>query len=73
MSNYIVHDDMASSSVVAAVTTATDHFTIVIGVKVLHIDCAEAVELDDLVSGVESASTVDVGSTAGLLQSAANR
>lgn len=73
MSNNIVHDDMASTSIVAAVAAATDHFAIIVGVEVLHIDSAKAIELDDLVGSMESASAVDVGGTAGLFESPASR
>lgn len=71
MGNYIVHDNMTSASVVAAVATASDNLAVIIGVEVFHVDGAEAVKLNNFVSCVEGSSSVNVGGTAGLLQSAA--
>lgn len=66
MSDHIVHDNVTSASIVAAVATASDNLTIVISIKVFDVDSAEAVKLNDLVRCMEGSSPVDVGGTTGL-------
>lgn len=60
-------DEVSRSAVVVAVAAAPGYLAIVFGVEVLDFDGAAAVELDDLVIGVEGATAVDVRGTA-LLQ-----
>jgi len=66
-------DDVAGAAVVAAVAAAADQLAVVVGVEVLDLDRPEAVELDDLVGGLEGAAAVDVRSSRGLLESAVVR
>ncbi len=66
----VVHDEMASPAVVGAVAAAAGHLAVVVGVEVLDADGSEAVELDDLVRGVERPAANDVRSAAGLLEGA---
>lgn len=66
--NHVVHDDVPRSAIVGAVATAASDLAIVVGVKVLDLHCASTVELDNLVRGVESTTSVDVRSSACLLQ-----
>jgi hypothetical protein len=51
---------MPRTAVVGAVTTATNDFAVVVGVKVLDADGASPVELENLVVCLESASTNDI-------------
>ena len=68
--NDVVQDNVARGAVVAAVAAAASHLAVVVGVEVLDTDRPEAVELDDLVSGVERAAANDVRGAAGLLEGA---
>jgi len=58
------------AAVVAAVAAAAGDLAVVADVEVLDADRSEAVELDDLVRGVEGAAADDVGGAAGLLEGA---
>lgn len=55
-----------ASTVSTAVTTRSVHFTIVIGIEVDNVDVTTTVVLDDLVSGLVSATSDDVGCAAAL-------
>lgn len=68
--NNIVENQVARTPVVAAVAAAAAHLAVVLRVEVLDADGAEAVELDDLVSGGEGPAAVDVGGAAGLFEGA---
>lgn len=67
----VVHDDVPGAAVAAAVAAAADDLAVVLGVEVLDVERAEAVELEDLVVGLEGAAADDVGSAAGLLDGSA--
>ena len=69
-SHDVVHDNVARAAVVGAVAAAAHDLAVVVDVEVLDVDGPEAVELDDLVVGVESAAADDVGGAAGLLEGA---
>ncbi len=69
-SNNVVQQEVARTAVVAAVAAAAGHLAVVVGVKVLDTDSPEAVELDDLVRGVERPAANDVRGAAGLLEGA---
>lgn len=60
MRHNAVDDNVACTAIAATISTAPDHLAIVIGIKVLNIHRSEAVELDNLVRGVECTSTIDV-------------
>lgn len=64
----VLDDDVAGTRVVLAVTAATHQLAVVLGVEVLDLDSALAVELEDFVVGVESTTTVDVRGARALLE-----
>jgi hypothetical protein len=61
---------VAGTAVGFAVAAAAHQLAVILGVEVLNGHRAEAVELDDLVRGVESAAADYVGLAAGLLDGA---
>jgi hypothetical protein len=61
---------VARAAVVATVAAAADNLAIVFGVEVLNIERAEAVELEDLVCGLEGAASDNVGGTTALFDGA---
>lgn len=67
-SHRVLDDEVTGTTVALAVTAAARELAVVVGIEVLDVDGAAAVELEDLVAGVESATAVDVGSSAGLLE-----
>ncbi len=69
-SNDVVQQKVARAAVVAAVAAAASQLAVVVGVEVLDTDRPEAVELYDLVRGVERPAANDVRSAAGLLEGA---
>lgn len=68
-SDRVLDDNVARTAVVLAVAAVADQLAVVLSVEVLDLDGSTAVELDDLVVGVEGTSAVDVRCTAGLLES----
>lgn len=58
--NRVLDDDVARAAVAVAVAAAADKLAVVLGVEVRDDDVAAAVELEDLVVGVEGAAAVDV-------------
>ena len=68
--NNAVQEKVARAAVVVAVAAAASQLAVVVGVEVLDADRPEAVELDDLVRGVERAAANDVRGAAGLLEGA---
>lgn len=67
-SDRVLDDHVARTAVVLAVTAAADQLAVVLGIEVLDLDGATAVELNDLIVSVESATTVNEGCAAGLLE-----
>lgn len=58
--NNAVHDDVPCAAIVTAVSARACYFPVVIGVEILDLYGAEAVELDDLVTCFEGTATVDI-------------
>lgn len=56
----VVQEDVAGFAVVAAVAAAPHDLAVVVGVEVPDVERSEAVELEDLIGGLEGASAVDV-------------
>lgn len=65
-SDRVLNDHVVGAAVAVAVAAAADQLAVVLGVEVGDDDVAAAVELEDLVVGVEGAAAVDVRG-AGLL------
>jgi hypothetical protein len=61
---------VARAAVVAAVAAAADDLAVVFGIEVLNVERSEAVELEDLVCGLEGAASDNVGGTAALFDGA---
>jgi hypothetical protein len=59
--------DPARAAIGLAIPTATDDLAVVLRIEVCDFDVGAAVELDDLVAGVEGATAVDVTGTSVLL------
>lgn len=68
-SSDVVDDDVSGTTVTLAVSTVANQLAVVLDVKVRDIDGTAAVELDNLVGGVESTATLDEGGTGLLLES----
>lgn len=66
----VVEYKIARATIPAAVATASGDLAVVVDVEVLHRDRSTAVELDDLVVGLECTSSVNVGRAARLLKCA---
>jgi hypothetical protein len=66
----IVDAHISRPAVAGAVSAAAHHFSVVLGIKVLDLHGAPAVELHNLVGRLESATTVDVRRAAALFESA---
>lgn len=64
----VLDDDVARLAVVGAVAAAARELAVVVGVEALDLDSAEAVELEDLVGGLEGAAAVDVRGSRALLE-----
>lgn len=61
-------DEVSRPAVARAVTAAAGNFAVVIRIEVLHLHRTPAVELDDLVVGMERTAAIDVGRAASLLK-----
>lgn len=61
-------DHVSRAAVALAVAAAAHQLAVVLGVEVGDLDGAAAVELDDLVRGVEGAAALDEGGARGLLE-----
>jgi hypothetical protein len=62
--NHIVNDDMPRPSIISAVTTATENFAIILGVKVRDRHGSATVELENLILSTTSSAANNVGSLA---------
>lgn len=60
--------DDAGAAVAGAVAAAADHLAVILGVKVVDVQRAAAVELENLVRGTEGTTTVDGGGTGRMLE-----
>ena len=63
-SNHTINDDMPGASIVSAVTTATENFAIIFGIKVRDRHGSAAIELENLVISTTSSAADNVGSLA---------
>jgi hypothetical protein len=68
-SSDVFDNNVSGSAVILAVTARSDQLAVILNVKLGDLNSTAAVELDDLVGGVEGTATTDDGSSGLLLQS----